>query len=542
MRLYCLCFLNGALLTLGFAPYGLWPLGFIAIPNILRALQSAPTASAGAWRGFAFGYGYFMAGTWWIGNALLVDADKFAWMLPFSVFGLSALMALWFALMGYVFVRCFSSFHRGGSIVCFAVLWVAIEYLRSFGMFGFPWNLLGSMAVSVPALMQSASLVGTYGLSLLLLLLFTLPSGWMALRASRRENSTMQLSTDVSRHFRSDGNMVLIVATLVLIGIAYGYGSWRMPPEVSLTKTSIRIVQGNIAQSLKWSPQGEREAERVYSELTQAPASGGAIPKIIIWPETAVPTALRHGAIWPMQVGQLLPRNGILLTGALRYESTPKKKLWNSLLAINEYGVIRATYDKHQRVPFGEFVPLRDTLPLEKITPGNLDFSRGEGIKTMVVDAAVPPFRPLICYEVIFPWFSQRFSPSSSESQREGEYGQNGDTDRSIRPQWLLNITNDAWYGKTPGPYQHLVAAQLRAVEQGLPLVRVANTGISAFIDPYGRVVRALPLGERGFIDQRLPAALPLTFYARWGERVTLGLLMGMILGAFYGRQRLNRQ
>jgi apolipoprotein N-acyltransferase len=162
-----------------------------------------------------------------------------------------------------------------------------------------------------------------------------------------------------------------------------------------------------------------------------------------------------------------------------------------------------STYDKHQLVPFGEFVPLRNVLPLDKITPGNIDFSRGEGPRT-ITQAGAPPFSPLICYEIIFPWYA---------------------VDKEKRPEWIFNATNDGWYGDTPGPHQHLDAARMRAVEQGLPVVRAANTGISAVIDPYGRVVKKLNLNVRGIIDQTLPAPLTPTIYAKFGESLTLIIL-----------------
>ncbi|OYW14422.1 MAG: apolipoprotein N-acyltransferase [Rhodospirillales bacterium 12-54-5] len=388
------------------------------------------------------------------------------------------------------------------NLVRFAVLWVAIEYARSIGMFGFPWNLLGSMALAVPPVAQAASLIGTFGLSLLLILLFTLPVLWVGHDITKKQQK-----------------IAILGALGVLVGVVV-YAEGRMPMQAAPSNTRIRVVQGNIAQAMKWTQQGAIDAEQTYSELTQAASTTGQIPSIVIWPETAVPIPLRRDSQWPRQVGVLLPKNGLLLTGALRIEQGGVPLLWNSLLAIQPSGTIAAMYDKHQLVPFGEFVPLRSVLPLDKITPGNLDFSRGEGIKTLSVDG-FPAFHPLICYEVIFPWDS-------------------ASTADAPRPAWLVNLTNDGWYGDSPGPYQHLAAAQLRAIEQGLPLVRAANTGISAVIDPYGRIQQSLPLGTRGVIDATLPEALPRTLYAQWGEWITL-LLLGVLMLATLVWPRLSQ-
>lgn len=492
---FFILFLAGALLTLGYAPFNIWPVGFISLPLFLKFLHEAPTRRACIWRGFAFGYGYSIAGTYWIANALLVDAEKFGWLYPISVLGLSAVMALWFAIFGALF-----GLWRSSSItrnrLRFVVLWVAVEYLRSIGMFGFPWNLLGSMALSLLPIAQLASVIGTYGLSLLFMLIFTAPALYLI--------STHRIVRHISAVFT------------ILVWVAFSWIAsqpWEKMPAPE-TKTRIRIVQGNIPQTMKWSRDGAVMAEQVYSHLTKQLPPVDEVPPIVIWPETAVPIALRADSAWPAQVGALLPPHGTLLTGALRFEQGGTPTIWNSLAAIRSSGEVASIYAKHQLVPFGEFVPLRHTLPLEKITPGDLDFSRGEGPQTITIDG-VPPYSPLICYEVIFPWIA-----TAAE-----------------RPEWLVNVTNDGWYGNSPGPYQHLATARLRAIEQGLPLARAANTGISAIIDPYGRVLQSLPLGQRGVIDANLPAPLPPTPYAQNGELYTL-ILMGLMALATVRRSR----
>jgi len=233
--------------------------------------------------------------------------------------------------------------------------------------------------------------------------------------------------------------------------------------------------------------------------------TGGLVPAVTIWPETAYPGAVRGLTDQPW------PFSKLLLTGALAVEGEgADTRIYNSVAAIDGQGNLRARYDKHQLVPFGEFVPLRAVLPLRKITPGDIDFSRGEGAHTVAIEG-VPPFSPLVCYEAIFPWMATA----------------------ETRPAWLLNVTNDGWYGDSAGPYQHFAMARMRAIEQGLPLARAANNGVSAVVDPYGRVVASLALNVRGILDVPLPAPLAPTFYATHSEWVMLMLLILMFIGGF---------
>lgn len=470
-------------MALAFAPFYAWPILVVSLPVFFLLLVSANHWRIAALRGFFFGYGHAIGGTWWIANALLVDAEKFGWLFPFSVLGLSAVMALWFVVFALFFcvLRSTSAFMRYAS---FVVLWVVVEYLRSIGMFGFPWNLAGYIALASLPVAQMASVIGTFGLSLLVI--------------------AVGLSPMLLLHCRPR----VLLLPLAFIALLYGYGTLRMPPATALTETKLRVVQPNIPQSLKWSREGAQASLKAHAELTLTP---GITPNVVIWPETAVPFHLYDGNIWVYRLSKLLPPKAVLITGAVRAahdEEDPR--IWNSLIVIDARSNWRAQYDKHQLVPFGEFMPLRHVLPLEKITAGNVDFSRGAGPQTIAVDA-LPPFSPLVCYEAIFPWLA---------------------TDASKRPNWMVNVTNDAWYGDSPGPYQHFEMVRMRAIEQGVPMVRVANTGISAVIDPYGRVVSQLALNTRGIIDSSLPAALGSTTYAHYGEQIVcliLLLFMGFI-------------
>ncbi len=474
------CFAAGALTALAFAPFHFAPILLITLPFLFLMLDKARHPRSAALYALAFGYGYCMAGTYWIANSLLVDAAQFGWLVPFCVLGLSLVMALWFALFGALY-----RWRRGGglsaNLLRFATLWVLVEYLRSIGSFGFPWNLIGSADLADIRLAQLDSVVGPFGCSFFLLLLALTPVFWLSRHPARR---------------------YYISVALVALLLAFGYGMWRLPAAAPLSDVRVRIVQANIPQSLKWTPEGKVQSAQLYAGMTKI-ANHGPIPPVILWPETAIPFTFRENSPIPGQIAPLLPPHGLLLSGAVRSEGEMADyKLYNSIVAIDSSGKLLGTYDKAQLVPFGEFVPLRALLPVEKITHGNIDFSRGH--ETTLAAGSIPPVRPLICYEVIFPWLSAS----------------------RPRPQWLFNATNDGWYGHSTGPYQHLDAARMRAIEQGLPLARAANTGISAVIDPYGRNLQLLPLDSRGIIDQAIPLPLAPTPYARLGETLFVFILM----------------
>ena len=489
-RAWFASYLAGVLMMAAFAPFYVWPVIVVVLPLFYRLLNAAPTGREAARRGFFFGYGHAMAGTYWIANALLVDAEKFGWLVPFSVLGLSAVLAIWFALFGWWFHALRSS-QSLTNIIRFAALWVLIEYLRSVGMFGFPWNLAGYTALASIHVAQLASIVGVFGLSFWVVLVATLPVL---------------------------GYRKALVAIALIMGTAYGYGAWRMPDSTSFTTTHLRIVQPSVPQAVKWTPQGKMESLKLHADMMRIEKD--VTPDVVIWSESAFPYTLRADRPWPPQLGALLLPNQLLLTGAMRAEGEGTAlKLWNSMVAIDGKGVVRATYDKHQLVPFGEFMPLRDVLPLDKITPGDTDFSRGSGPQTISIDT-IPPFSPLVCYEVIFPWLA---------------------VNKQVRPQWLLNVTNDGWYGNATGPYQHYAAAQMRAIEQGLPVVRAANNGISAVIDPYGRAVAELELNKRGIIDSLLPVSAPPTLYARHGVAVAIILTATLLLVAAFMKLTLTK-
>jgi apolipoprotein N-acyltransferase len=270
----------------------------------------------------------------------------------------------------------------------------------------------------------------------------------------------------------------------------------------------LRIVQANIPQRQKWQPELRIGHLRRHIALSRQPSEQP--PTHVIWPETAVPFFLANDESIRAAAAVAAPRDGVLITGAPRRSGgRDNANFWNAAHAISDDGRIVASYDKAHLVPFGEYVPLRGILPIDKLVPGQGDFSAGSGRQTITVPG-LPPVSPLICYEAIFPGAVAR---------------------RDERPGWLLNLTNDAWFGTFAGPQQHFAIAATRAVEEGLPMVRAANTGISAVIDPYGRPVAMLGLGVEGVIDSGLPRALAApTPYARWGNAIPAGLLGFVIL------------
>ena len=314
------------------------------------------------------------------------------------------------------------------------------------------------------------------------------------------------------------------VASSLLIAVLAFAGWTRLQdaPRDTVPGAMLRLVQGNIAQDGKWDPD-QREANlRSLLALSQAP---GAVTHIL-WAETAATYFLdqQPGAL--ARLAAIVPAGGALLTGAPRADVDANgdiARIWNSIRVIGAGGAVTATYDKAHLVPFGEYVPARGilgTVGLATIVPGSLDYSAGPGPRTLAIPG-LPPVSPLICYEAIFP---------------------GGVVAPGARPAWLLNATNDGWYGRSAGPYQHFEMARLRAVEQGLPLVRVANTGISAVIDPFGRVTGRLALGQAGVLDAPLPVAAPATVYARFGFRVPAAMLLAASAWLFVARRRLNRR
>ncbi len=509
LRRALVAFLAGAATTLAVAPLNVWPAMFVTIPAAIWLLDGA---AAGRWSGIAaaaatgwwFGFGYFLAGLYWVGFAFLVDARTFGWLMPFAVIALPAGMALYTAF-GFALARAL--WMRGaGRILVFAAALTAAEWLRGHLMSGFPWNAFG-YALTTPLVMaQGVALIGVWGYTLIALAVFASP----AVLADE--------PADTRRPW-----LVPAGAAGVLIGLAiFGAVRLALTPTGFVDGVHLRLMQPNVPQDAKFSYASKTQVMQHYlalSDRATGPQSTGLRGVThLIWPESAFPFFLTREPDALAQIAALLPPGTVLITGAARPAETARHA-YNSIYVIDHDGSILSVYDKVHLVPFGEYLPfqsLLERLGLQQLTRVQGGFLAGDR-RRAIASPRAPKFVPLICYEIIFP---QDVVPP-------GERGG-----------WLLNLTNDAWFGMSAGPHQHFQQARVRAIEEGLPLVRAANTGISAVVDPVGRVIDQLPLGSEGVLDSGLPQPLGRTLYSHAGD-LPLALVLALIgLAAVFRRAR----
>jgi apolipoprotein N-acyltransferase len=502
-----LAFAAGAVSALALAPIDLWPVLFLTFPVLIWLTDGA---AAGRWGGILaaaatgwwFGFGYFLAGLYWIGHAFLVDARVFGWMLPIAVVALPAFMAVYTGL-GVALAR--AMWTRGPTrILALAVALTISEWLRGHMLSGFPWNAFGYTLTAPLALAQSAALVGLWGLTFIAVAVFASP----ATLADDR--------TDTKRPW-----LPLLSSVVVLCALAV-YGTVRLSgtPTAFVEGVRLRLMQPNLSQDEKFNYSAKQQVMNRYvalSDLSTGPQSTGIRDVThLIWPESAFPFFLTREADALAQIAELLPQGTVLITGGVRpaeSASNPRsQRAYNSIYVIDHDGSILSVYDKVHLVPFGEYLPFQNLLErigLMQLTKMPGGFLAGDRHRAFDVPRA-PRFLPLICYEIIFP----------GEAVPRGE-----------RPGWLLNLTNDGWFGISSGPYQHFRQARVRAIEEGLPLVRAANTGISAVVDPVGRVIKSLPLGTEGILDSPLPQAIGPTVYVRAGDGlVALGIAVAFLI------------
>lgn len=467
-----LAFLAGAIAVLGQAPYDFFAVGFVSFPLLVWLLDGAvATPPAGLLRrlrpafatGWWFGFGYFLAGLWWVGGALLVEADAFAWALPLAVLGLPAVLAFFYAFATALARLLWSE--GIGRIVALAAAFGLAEWLRTFLFTGFPWNPVGFIAMPAPPLMQSVSLVGTFGMNALAVLVFAMP----ALAAARSH--------------RIFGALLAVL----LAGLHAGFGMWSLArPEPTGGKTlAVRIVQPSIDQREKWDTTVRDRNFKTLLDLSAEPAADGKPkPQLILWPETSVPFLFTDRPDALVAISALLDDGQMLVVGAVREEGATgeNNRYYNSVVSINDAGEIVDAVDKVHLVPFGEYLPFQEILErigFQKVVALPLDFSAGTERPPLTLPGGAKGV-PFICYEIIFPDMVETDTAGAGV---------------------IISATNDAWFGDTPGPYQHFRQAQIRAVETGLPLLRAANNGISAAVDPRGRVIDALAIDARAAID-----------------------------------------
>ena len=461
----------GVLAAMGQAPLGLWPLALLGFGGVLAQLGAHAPRQA-ALRLWVAGCGHFAAALFWIVEPFLVEPEVYGWMAPFALLLMAAGLALFWGLAGAL-----AALWRAGPLGL-ALTLTGAEALRGVILTGFPWAMPGHIWIdSAPG--QGAALIGANGLTLLTLLAVALPLVW------RRAGT---------------------LAALLALALAYGGGLWRLsgaaPAPSGLT---FRLVQPNAAQHLKWSPEA---AEAIYRGLVQATAAAPPVD-LVIWPETSLPYLYAPG----QDAAQGVARAAAGVPVAMGVQRLEGAAAYNSLAVLGPDGAQMALYDKAHLVPFGEYMPfgeaLHDWFGLRAFA-ARQGFGYAAGPGPRVLDlGGLGKVQPLICYEAVFPAALNRAEP---------------------RPDWLLHVTNDAWFGRLTGPFQHAALARLRAVEQGLPLVRVANTGVTQMVDARGRVTASLPFGVQAHLDAALPGALPPTPYRRWGEQPFLVLLGGLSL------------
>lgn len=464
------------------------------------------------WRAFGagwwWGFGYFVAGLWWLGAAFLVDAKEFAWALPLGVFGLPAVLAL-FPALGFLLAWLLWSEGCGRFFALAAGLGLA-EWLRGHVLTGFPWNNPGMALGGTLETAQIASVIGLYGLTVAAILI---ASAFAAL-------GEKPLAPGAFRRIP----LPAAAAALAFAGI-WAFGALRLAasPPASVPGVKLRIMQPDVAQDDKFRPENQEQILAHYLSLSLRGPDGGK-PGLegitaLIWPESAFPFILSRSAWARAEIGAALPPGTVLVTGAARAEPPPpgkeRPRFFNAIQIVSRGGWILGSYDKVHLVPFGEYLPYQgffERLGLRQFVhiPGG--FEPGPGRQILSVPG-LPAAAPLICYEAIFP--GEALPPQAAPE----------------RPGLLLNVTNDGWFGMTSGPYQHFAQARLRAIEEGLPLVRAANSGISAIADPYGRLWGSLPLGAEGVLDGGLPKSLAPTVYARW-PFMTSSFLWVMTLAA----------
>jgi apolipoprotein N-acyltransferase len=513
-RRWLIAFAAGALSALAMAPFDAWPVLFLTFPALVWLIDGVGTdrwrgAVQAALTGWWFGFGYFLAGLYWVGYAFLVDAPTFGWLLPIAVIGLPAGLAIYTAL-GVAVARLLWT-ADAWRLVALAAALTSAEWVRGHALTGFPWNAFGYALTAPLPLAQGAGLIGIWGLTFAAVFVFASP----ATLADDRADSRWRW-------------IPFALGAAALLGLA-SFGAVRLAraPTRFVDGVQLRIMQPNLQQDARFNYAAKQQVMDRYLALSRRPfgaAPSAAAPTHLIWPESAFPFFLAREADALAQITALLRSSTVLITGAVRLgETVPSGEpaILNSIYVIDQQGSLVSTYDKVHLVPFGEYLPFQnflERLGLRQLTKVRGGFTAGDRRRPIAVPGA-PPALPLICYEIIFP-------------------GEVGTTDR--RPGWIVNLTNDGWFGISSGPYQHFQQARVRAIEEGLPLVRAANTGISAVVDPLGRIVNSLPLGSEGVVDSPLPQPVAAPLYTRVGD-LPAAVVVGVSLLALL-RQRLQRK
>ena len=484
-----LLMVSGALCALAFAPFHILFFAVVGFSILFHHLTTLDKAKTAFWRGWIFGAGFNIANLYWIGNSF-ITVDLW-YLAPLGMLVFPCFMAFFPAIVTYLTVKLTSS--NLSRLFAFCLLWSLSDWLKGWILTGFPWTLLGYIW-NINEL-QITAYIGIYGLSALTIFI---------------------VSVIGSRSWR------LISAGMVMFVCLWAGGYYRLSQyKLEETGVNLRIVQASISQKEKWQSIHFADNLNKWIALSQLPAERPL--NAIIWSESSVPAFLSEYPGICTNLTTIIPVGGYLILGSPRKIINDDKNVQyrTSTLVLNESGNILATYDKSHLVPFGEYIPFKNIVGFSKLTAGSENYSPGDGVKNVKLPN-IPLFTPLICYEAIF---SGQVVPLDS------------------KPEWMMNQTNDAWYGESSGPYQHLNIVRVRAIEEGIPLVRSANNGISAVISPMGQILHRLELNEVGFIDFDLPKPLTIpTFFSRY-HHLGFWLIMlaySLLTLLFRNSKRLN--
>lgn len=466
---FCLVLCAGFMLSFSMAPHNLWTISFLSFSVFYVILASSQNIFWAALHGWAFSFGFFIISLSWIGNALLVDGNDYRWAYPLAVVALPFALAFFSAIASTLIFKL-SNLRTSFGFMTFVTLLSLFEFLRGHLFTGFPWNLYGYAWSGQIEVLQILSLQNVYVLTMLTIFWASTVGFWVI--SNRKKQATI----------------ITIIAALTLV-LAYGYGAWRITKHDNLQtydELIAHIVQPNIPQFEKWDH--EKIGLNFQKHLTWHNQVKNSDKNLYIWPETAIhPQYEASEQIETILEGKLQQQTGTssaLLTGALIYDPETNQYT-NSLIEYNENGRSSAQYDKAHLVPFGEYIPFQKWIPLETVTRFS-GIKAGKGLKTLTVFETLK-YSPLICYEILFP---------------------GNVVDPTNRPDFIVNITNDAWYGNSAGPHQHLMKARFRAIEEGISVLRAANTGISAVIDPLGNVIEDKALFQAGVLISKIPKSI----------------------------------
>lgn len=486
---YLPALISGALTILAFPVFDMYLLAWVAfVPLCLSLWKKSPAEAFQA--GFIFGVVYFFGTLYWIYHSI----NFYGGVSFVTSISIVFLLCCYLSIYPAVFAYFFSSFikrTRLPALLIGPVLWVVLEFARSYAFTGFPWSSIGYSQYKFLSVIQISDITGVYGISFLVLAFNCAIVDGLLLKARVREMPLFPLSYTI----------IAYILFVIIIASSLGYGSWRLGQDRPGRLVKAGLVQGNIEQDKKWDPVFQKYVIDTYSRLSQDAA--GRSPDLIIWPETAVPFIFGEDKENTDQLVRFQKTlNTHLLFGSILTKKIAEEQpfLTNSVLMLDKEGKITYQYDKIHLVPFGEYVPFRRVLFfIDKLVAGIGDYLPGD----QYIKAETPfgSFAPLVCYEIIFPGLVRKF------------YSKNGD--------FIVTITNDAWFGKTAGPYQHFSMAVFRAIENRKPVMRSANTGISGFIDSNGRIIAKTELFQRQVLAGEIKTDNTLTYYSRYGDLFT---------------------